>query len=134
MFDPEKIKEQAKEYRKTHKEYYKEYHKKYYQRHKNKFCTYLREYHKSFSGCVVMLMSRIKQRCNNSKCKDYNRYGGRGIKLCFTRIELLDWLKENNIDPRGLDIHRIDNDGNYELNNIMFLTRSEHTILHKKRD
>ena len=84
------------------------------------------KYRKTFAGYAALLISRIKQRCNN-------QYSGRGIKLCFTRVELLGWLKENNIDPRGLDIHRIEFNGNYTLGNIEFLTKSEHTILHNTR-
>ena len=75
-------------------------------------------------------VAAIKQRCTNSNHSAYKNYGGRGIKLCFNVDELLGWLISNNVNPRGLCIHRISNDDNYTLDNIDFLTKNEHTKLH----
>ncbi len=77
-------------------------------------------------------VSRIKHRCTNPRDFSYTYYGGKGIKLCFTAGELLDWLVGRSIDPHGLDIHRINNDGNYTLDNIEFLTPAEHRTIHSK--
>ncbi len=73
------------------------------------------------------LFSRMKQRCYNQDNPDYKYYGGRGIKVCFDHavefiIYVIDDLK---VDPRGLTIDRIDNDGNYEPGNIRFVTQAE---------
>ena len=35
------------------------------------------------------------------------------------------------IDPRGLKVHRIDNNRHYEPGNIEFLTQKEHNLRHR---
>ena len=106
-------------WQKKNKKHCKEYQKEYQRKYRQMLCGY-----------ITHLMNRIKQRCINPNSPIYKYYGGRGIKCCFTRDELYNWLVENDIDPRGLDIHRIDNNGNYVLDNIKFLTKSEHIKLH----
>ena len=104
-------------------------------RHKNphvgKECA--KKYRATVAGRVNRILDSIRQRCYNESSVGYEYWGGKGITLEFTRQELVNWLSENNIDPRGLDIHRIDTDGNYSLSNIEFLTRSEHTVFHNSR-
>lgn len=75
------------------------------------------------------LFTSMKQRCINPNNKNYNRYGGRGIKIHFKSVDefihyIMGVLK---IDPRGLTIDRIDNNGNYEPGNIRFITQSENS-------
>ena len=84
------------------------------------------KYQKTLNYKISKLISSIKQRCYNSNHVSYKNYGGRGIKLEFTRKELEVWLLENGIDPRGLQIHRKDNDKNYTLDNIEFMSHAEH--------
>lgn len=68
----------------------------------------------------------IKQRCNNPNHKSYKNYGGRGIKM--------DAGWENNYEDfykwainagyqRGMEIDRIDNNGNYCEANCRFVHR-----------
>lgn len=67
----------------------------------------------------------MKKRCNNPNTTEYNRYGGRGIKICkewatdFQRF--YDWAISNGY-KEGLTIDRINNDGNYEPDNCRFVT------------
>lgn len=93
-----------------------------------------KKYHKTFRGHLSRLLSNIKQRCNNPNNPDYKYYGGRGIKCKFkSGKDFADYvLNELQIDPRGLDVDRIDNDGNYEKGNIQFVTRAENNK-NKKR-
>ena len=91
---------------------------------------YLRKYYKTLRGHISKLVGAIKNRCTHPSQSRYKYYGGRGIKCGFTSNELYNWLITNNIDPRGLQIHRIDNNENYTLGNIEFLNISAHTKLH----
>ena len=115
--NPEKVLEQNKKYRQKNKEKQSKDHKKYY---------------KTLRGYICHLVAGIKQRCTNPKRHNYKSYGGKRIKCKFTSQELYDWLITNSIDPRGLEIHRIDSGDNYTLDNIIFITKEEHIELHRK--
>ena len=114
--DPEKRKKQRREY---------------YQKNKEKYRESARRYQKTLRGYITALVSRIKDRCTNPNHLGYKYYGGRKIRCYFTSTKLYNWVVAKGIDPRGLDIHRIDNDKNYTLGNIEFLTRKEHARLHR---
>ncbi len=69
------------------------------------------------------------QRCEDSGCKSYPRYGGRGIAVCaewHDVVAFIAWI-EANLGQRqeGLTLDRIDNDGNYEPGNVRWATRSQ---------
>lgn len=72
----------------------------------------------------------IKQRCYNIKCETYVHYGGRGIKMCN------DWLDDfsvfyrwcvNNKWEEGLQIDRINNNGDYEPSNCRLVGYKENS-------
>jgi hypothetical protein len=64
----------------------------------------------------------IKQRCYNTKCPEYDKYGGRGIKMCdewrYDYSAFRKWALENGYDPNAkhmqCTIDRIDVNGKYE--------------------
>jgi hypothetical protein len=76
------------------------------------------------------LVSSIIQRCYNKKMKRYSDYGGRGIEVfqewLGNKILFVEYLRTlENYDKWVLNsklwqIDRINNDGNYEPNNIRF--------------
>jgi len=65
------------------------------------------------------------QRCTNQNNKDYKNYGGRGIKVCERWLKFENFLKDIGIPKNGMTLERINNDGNYELNNCKWATRVE---------
>jgi len=69
----------------------------------------------------------MKQRCANRNHKHWQRYGGRGIKVCER------WLKSYSLFLQDMgrrpgheySIERIDNDGNYEPGNCKWATAKQ---------
>ena len=60
--------------------------------------------------------TQMINRCENPKSKHYDRYGGRGIKVCEEWHDFWSFVKWSDSiggRPNGYTIDRIDNDGNY---------------------
>jgi hypothetical protein len=74
------------------------------------------------------LWASMKARCQNKNAENYRFYGARGIKVCEEwandPAEFCKWAEENGY-TEGLQIDRIDNDGNYEPENCRFVTPAE---------
>lgn len=72
----------------------------------------------------------MKYRCLNAKCKAYKNYGGRGISIFNDWIEtpdkFIEWASKNGWE-KGLEMDRINNNGNYEPNNIRFISHAENS-------
>lgn len=64
-------------------------------------------------------------RCNNPNHEAYERYGGRGIKVCSDWLAFENFYRDMGVRPDGLTLDRIDSNGNYELNNCRWATRKE---------
>ena len=69
----------------------------------------------------------MKARCSNKNHYGYKRYGGRGIKVCETwekNFEFFyNWSLLNGY-RKGLQLDRVDNDGDYEPENCRWVTRT----------
>ena len=67
-------------------------------------------------------------RCSDNRNKHYKYYGGRGILVCDewkkNPVAFYNWAMENGY-KEGLQIDRIDNNGNYEPENCRFVTAKE---------
>jgi len=74
---------------------------------------------------LYKVWANIITRCTNEKYYQFNRYGGRGIKICeLWRNDFkcfYDWAIKNGWMP-GLQIDRKENDGNYEPDNCRIVT------------
>lgn len=73
--------------------------------------------------------SSMIQRCTNPNASGYERYGGRGIQVCQ------DWIKDfeafyQSVGPKpsaDYTLDRIDNNGNYEPDNVRWASKSWQT-------
>lgn len=85
------------------------------------------EEYNSYSNLYRVFNAMI-ERCGKSNAKNYHNYGGRGIKVCDEWIgnyqAFCDWALANGY-KKGLQIDRIDNNGNYEPSNCRWVTQKQ---------
>jgi hypothetical protein len=89
-------------------------------------CGCLRATRNSMSGHPLYLTWRgMNRRCYEKQRGDYKRYGGRGITICSEWKDdycaFIEWGLSHGW-KKGLQIDRIDNDGNYTPDNCRFVT------------
>ena len=122
-----------------HRKYYKVNRKKmladckiYQSENKLKLKIYTRRY-RIRQPWLTSYMS-AEQRCNNKKHHAYHRYGGRGIKFMLTK-EQVKYLYERDFAcmMKWATIDRINNDGNYELQNCRFIEMSDNSKRKKSK-
>lgn len=79
---------------------------------------------------------KLKQRCLNSKCKDYKNYGGRGITVYEewknSYETFRDWALKTGY-RETLELDRIDVNGNYEPSNCRWVNESIQRINQRSR-
>ena len=102
------------------KEYNSTYMKTYYAKNKEKIQGW------KDSKPLYHTWISMKQRCSNPKARHYDRYGGRGIKVCQAWLDSYSQF-ETDMGPRpkGQSVDRIDNDGDYSPSNCKWSTARE---------
>ncbi|MDR0645383.1 MAG: hypothetical protein LBG05_10870 [Treponema sp.] len=90
----------------------------------------LRKKHGFRYSRIYGIWKGIKTRCGNPNRRDYQSYGGRGIKICkdLERFQpFYDWALSNGYAD-DLSIDRIDNDKGYSPDNCRWATAKEQSI------
>jgi hypothetical protein len=65
-------------------------------------------------------------RCENTENHSYSRYGGRGIKVCEKWHDLKNFVADlPDGYEDGLEMDRVNNEGDYEPNNIRWVSKSK---------
>lgn len=77
--------------------------------------------------------SSMRERCNNPNCKDWGRYGGRGITVCERWNTFANFIVDVGHPPfPGAQLDRIDNDRGYEPGNVRWATSYEQQVNSRK--
>lgn len=97
---------------------------------------YNQERHGFHGTAIYNVWSSMVKRCENEKCEGYQWYGARGIKVCDEwRLHpgaFCEWALANGY-RRGLEIDRIDVNGDYCPENCQFISHKENCAPSKRR-
>lgn len=89
--------------------------------------------HGLYKERIYWVYCKIKSRCYNKNCREYDNYGGRGIKICdewlYSVEKFAEWSYANGYDkdaPKGqCTIDRIDVNKDYSPDNCRWITNKK---------
>lgn len=76
----------------------------------------------------------MRARCNNPNHGSYARYGARGIRVCERWDDFEQFVRDVGVPPEGHELHRMDNDGDYEPDNVVWVFRPDHRVQPKSAE
>ncbi len=74
---------------------------------------------------IYSIWRSMKQRCLNSKDISYRYYGERNIKFCKRWDDFINFFEDMGHAPEGMQLDRINPEGDYEKSNCRWVTRKE---------
>ena len=74
---------------------------------------------------IYVVWEAMIRRCTNPNYHEYHYHGGRGISVCERWRKFENFLEDMGKVPKGLQIDRIDNNGNYCKSNCRWVTPKE---------
>lgn len=79
---------------------------------------------------MLRRVSSARWRCENPNCRDYPRYGGRGLtfELGSNREAVAYILEAIGPLPAGMELDRIDNERGYVRGNLRWATKREQAL------
>lgn len=90
-----------------------------------------RKYHGDTGTRLHTIWKSMKYRCYTPKWKPYKWYGARGITVCDewknSYLTFKEWAINNGYQE-GLELERINVNGNYEPSNCKWITHHEQTL------
>jgi hypothetical protein len=81
--------------------------------------------HGGWGTSTYVIWESMIKRCSNPNTKHYSYYGGRGIKVFEHWKKFENFVSDIGFRPPGLELDRIDPNGNYEPGNCRWITKKE---------